>query len=147
MYYYLGMEACVRDNKYASLEKALEDAAHVSKREGFPIRIFEMNECNKSKMIKVVKPDGKIDEKVQNPEDLHNYTCDEFAGLRQILDEALDHIKKVPQLYGIYQIKGVEPALAEYLAWENPNHGEILKAIKEITPNLRDTIIEGEKNG
>lgn len=145
MYYYLGMEAKVRSNKYNSLEKALEDALHVANYDNTPIRIFQMDDCNRSKVLKVAKPDGRIEDKLQDAEDMHNYTCEEFYGLKQMLTEAIDHIQKVPQLFSIYRVKGIEPALAEYLAWENPNSSQILKAIKEVTPELKNIIIQAKE--
>ena len=62
VYYYIGLEARLRDNKYKDLDAAIAAAVYASRRIGYPLRIFKMNPNNKAELIKVVRPDGEISE-------------------------------------------------------------------------------------
>ena len=56
VFYYLGLEASQRDNRYLEYEEAYKDALYASKRRGIPIRIFRMLPNNKSEMVQAVTP-------------------------------------------------------------------------------------------
>lgn len=56
MFYYLGLEARIKDNVYQSLEEAIKDAKYCSKRLNIPIRVFNMLDNKKSQVVKIVRP-------------------------------------------------------------------------------------------
>jgi hypothetical protein len=62
VFYYLGLEASLRENKYYNLPDAEKDALHACKRMGIPIRIFCMKDNNKSHLISVVHPNAPCGE-------------------------------------------------------------------------------------
>jgi hypothetical protein len=62
VYYYIGLEARLRDNKYQDLDAAMAAAVYASRRIGYPLRIFKMNPNNKAELVRVISPDGKIKE-------------------------------------------------------------------------------------
>lgn len=62
VYYYIGLEARLRDNKYQDLDGAIAAAVYASRRIGYPLRVFKMNPNNKASLIRIVKPDGEITE-------------------------------------------------------------------------------------
>lgn len=62
-YYYLGLEAAQRDNKYHDLEKAKKDAGHAAWKRNIPIRIFKMNPNRKAELTDIIDPSDPICEK------------------------------------------------------------------------------------
>lgn len=69
MYYYIGLEARMRDNKYKDLDAAIAAAAYAARKIGMPLRIFKMNLNMKGELVKIVKPNGDVLDKENRPED------------------------------------------------------------------------------
>lgn len=59
-YYYLGLEASLRDNKYHCYEEAVQDAGHAAYKRRVPIRIFKMQPNNKAELVEIVDPGDPI---------------------------------------------------------------------------------------
>ncbi len=133
-YFYLGLEAKVRENNKFTDECSLMDAAkHAAKKNGTPIRIFVMDECNKSHLWGVVDPDGKLVDKMYKP---ITFYPEEEAHIRSIFDTAVEKIKVVPLYNNIYRVHGLEAAVKHFLNNEEEHSEFMFKAIKQIVGDL-----------
>jgi len=65
MFYYLGLEASVRDNKFFNLPDAEAAAAHCSKYLNMPVRVFCMLDNNKSHLAVIFHPNAPCGEAVR----------------------------------------------------------------------------------
>ena len=59
-YFYLGLEARLRTNKFFTLEDAVEIAVHAASRIGIPVRIFKMPDNKKPVLIETIRPGNPI---------------------------------------------------------------------------------------
>jgi len=55
-FYYLGLEARVKDNIYNDLHESLDDAAYIATTLHIPIRVFQMLPNKKSVLVDCIQP-------------------------------------------------------------------------------------------
>jgi len=133
-YFFLGLEARLRgDNTYQKEAEAIEAAVHCAKKNALPVRIFVMDEFNKSHLYTVIKADGTQDVILYKP--MTFYPEDEKA-IRCLFDGALMRIRQVPTYYNCFKVHGLEAALKQYLNAENEHPEYMLKAIKQTVGDL-----------